>query len=200
MYKEIVNKFRWIGVYAGSIQRNLQLETIQRQIAMGRHPNKCKCVALHLISISNVAQAPGQALVPTIPGIMGPSIRSLQLVFKSLLSTKPWRKDASVVPMPWRDDLEKLGVGSNLAIGPLEDDGVVVPQPLMARALQTAANAMKKARHRVRKIAQFRIAKTCTILDSVLGAAVSYDLLKDPRRSTIACNGKTTDGLRRNQS
>ena len=131
---------------------------------------------------------------------MGPSVRSLQLVFKSLLSTKPWRKDASVVPMPWRDDLEKLGAASILAIGLLKDDGVVVPQPPMARALQTAANAMKKAGHRVRKIAQFRIAKTYTILDRVLGAAISYDLLKDPRRSTMACNGKITDGLRRNQS
>jgi hypothetical protein len=53
--KEILKRFRWIGLYAGSIQRNLQLGTMQRQIAVGRHPNKLKCVALHLISISNVA-------------------------------------------------------------------------------------------------------------------------------------------------
>ena len=147
---------------------------------MGRHPNKCKRVALRLISISNAAQAPGQALVPTIPGIMGPSVRSLQLVFKSLLSTKPWRKDASVVPMPWRDDLEKLGTGSNLAIGLLEDDGVVVPHPPMARALQMVANAMKKAGHRVRKVAQFRIAKTYNYSRSCPG---SRRLTWPPQRS-----------------
>jgi hypothetical protein len=94
----------------------------------------------------------------------------------------------------------KHGTGSNLAIGVLKDDRVVVPQPPVARALQTVATAMKEAEYQVRKIAQFRIAKTNIILDRVLGAAISHDLFKDPRRSRIACNEKSTDGLRRNQS
>ena len=101
-------------------------------------------------------------LVPTVPGIMGPSVRSLRLVFKSLLSTKPWRNDASVVPIPWRDDLEKLGAGLNLSIGLLKDDGVVVPQPPIARALQTAANAMQAAGHQVSMIANF-VSQSLTI-------------------------------------
>lgn len=92
--------------------------------------------------------------------------------------------------MPWRDDLKRLGTGSNLAIGLLEDDGVVMSQPPMACALQTAAIAMRKAGHQVRKIAQFRLAKTYTILDRVLGATISHDLLKDPRKPTIAYSGK----------
>lgn len=51
--------------------------------------------------------------------------------------------------MPWKDEPEMLGTGSDLAIGLLEDDGVVVPQPPMARALQMAANAMRKAGHQI---------------------------------------------------
>lgn len=43
------------------------------------------CFALHLNSITDVAQAPGQVMVPTVPGVLGSSVRSLQLMFKSLL-------------------------------------------------------------------------------------------------------------------
>lgn len=48
--------------------------------------------------------------------------------------------------MPWRDDLEKLGMGSHYAIGLREDHGVVVPQPPVVRTPQmAAATAMTKA-------------------------------------------------------
>jgi hypothetical protein len=51
--------------------------------------------------------------------------------------------------MPWSHDLEKLGTCFNLAIGVLRNDGVVVPQPPIARALQTAANVIQAASKQV---------------------------------------------------
>jgi hypothetical protein len=51
--------------------------------------------------------------------------------------------------MPWSDDLEKLNNCFNLAIGVLRNDGAVVPQPPIARALQTTAIVMQAASEQV---------------------------------------------------
>lgn len=98
---------------------------------------------------SDLVQAPGQTLVPTVPGLVGNSLRLLRLAAKSIISTEPWRKDPSVVNLPWREKLESTAHEEGLTLGLLADDGIVAPQPPMARALQMAATAFKKAGHNV---------------------------------------------------
>ena len=94
-------------------------------------------------------QAPGQALILTVPGLTGTSVRALRLVMKSLISTEPWREDAAILNIPWRDSLEKIASEKELALGFFEHDGVVVPQPPMARALRMTIGAMERAGHKV---------------------------------------------------
>lgn len=100
---------------------------------------------------SNSWKAPGQALIPTVPGLVGHSVRSLKLVFKSILSAQPWKEDAAVLQLPWRDEIHRWANDGGLTIGIFEDDGVVVPQPPMARALRMTSEAIQKHGHQVEK-------------------------------------------------
>ncbi|KAK7928363.1 general amidase [Apiospora marii] len=97
------------------------------------------------ISMKGVANtAPGQQVMPTSAGIMGPSVGTVNLVLKSLLATKPWLQDPFVVPIPWRDEPEDSG---NLTFGIMEHDANVHPHPPVARAMRIAQAALKAAGH-----------------------------------------------------
>ncbi|CAG8249637.1 unnamed protein product [Penicillium salamii] len=89
----------------------------------------------------------GQEVMPTVVGIMGHSVETLTLVFKSLLSTKPWLQDPYVLPNPWRAELQfDLDKEPNYtpAFGLLLDDGLVTPHPPIARALRMIKKAMEE--------------------------------------------------------
>lgn len=83
--------------------------------------------------------------MPTVVGFMGHSIETLELVFKSVLSTRPWLRDPMLLPMPWREDRE-LDVGKQPykpSFGHMADDGLVTPHPPIARALRIAKSALQ---------------------------------------------------------
>lgn len=59
-------------------------------------------------------------------------------------------KDASVVPLPWREDdyrLKEIGGGAKLAIGYYDFDGEVHVHPPIKRAMKQVIDALKKAGH-----------------------------------------------------
>ncbi|RFU32954.1 hypothetical protein B7463_g3365, partial [Scytalidium lignicola] len=96
------------------------------------------------LSMRDVANtAPGQQVMPTAVGIMGHSIATLRLVFKSLLSTKPWIQDPYVVPIPWRDPSSERD--KRPAFGFMRHDGNVHPHPPVSRALETIYRALQEA-------------------------------------------------------
>ena len=88
--------------------------------------------------------------IPTIVGILGPSIASLRAVFRALLSTKPWLHDPEILPLPYRHEAE-IGQEKHpkLTIGILMADGVVTPHPPITRAVREVRMALEAAGHEV---------------------------------------------------
>jgi amidase len=101
----------------------------------------------------------GQNSILSVVGPLATSARAIRLLFQSVLSTSPWLHDPLAVELPWRHDLEKevlslttkSGPGG-LAFGIMRDDGVVRPQPPVARALLIVESLLTKLGHKVRKV------------------------------------------------
>lgn len=103
-------------------------------------------------SLLTSIQSPGQMTIPSVMGIMGPSISTLRFVFKSLLSTSPWLHDPEVNNMPWRVEQDEFAnTNSSISFGLLESDGIVTPHPPISRALRIVAAALHANKHRVFK-------------------------------------------------
>lgn len=67
---------------------------------------------------------------------------------QALPAAKPWEIDPQVVPMPWRTDICSAATdGKKLTIGFVVDDGVVKPQPPVARAVMEVVHALRSAGH-----------------------------------------------------
>ncbi|KAM3428137.1 hypothetical protein MY4824_009011 [Beauveria thailandica] len=90
----------------------------------------------------------GNLAITAVVGIMGPSIGTLRLVFKSLMETRPWEHDPSVLPIPWRSDQE-VSPDAILNFGFMEHDGIVAPHPPIARALEIASSAVRNKGHQL---------------------------------------------------
>lgn len=97
----------------------------------------------------------------TVLSVVGPiatTAPAVRLLLKSILSQNPWLHDPLVIELPWRDDLEmetlKLIKASTaekgqLAFGILENDGIVTPQPPVARAISIVAETLRRLGHKV---------------------------------------------------
>jgi amidase len=103
---------------------------------------------------------PGQLNAPAAIGVMGTSIESLKLVMSAVLSTKPWLRDPSVIPLAWRSDIEqevlgrvdrhgRAAAGAPLRIGIIHNDGYMRPHPPIARGLRMIEAALTRAGHEV---------------------------------------------------
>lgn len=92
----------------------------------------------------------GMPYQESIVGATGPhavSGRDLELFIRVILATEPWRTDPGTVGMPWRN-VEGEGWrhgGARPRVGVMWDDGVVVPQPPMRRALEGSVAKLKAA-------------------------------------------------------
>lgn len=113
------------------------------------------------LSYKHVANTnPGQLNGPSSVGVMGTSIGSLKLVMSALLSSEPWSRDPTVIPLPWRSDIEHMTLtradergeatkDTPLKIGVLFDDGFMTPHPPITRGLRMIHKALAKAGHKV---------------------------------------------------
>ncbi|KAI0115731.1 amidase signature domain-containing protein [Nemania sp. FL0031] len=88
----------------------------------------------------------GQEIMPTVAGIMAHSVATLQLVFRSLISTEPWLNDPYCLPIPWRSEKEYDSGREKLpAFGFMPNDGLVSPHPPIARALNIVQKALEES-------------------------------------------------------
>lgn len=101
----------------------------------------------------------GQNSILSVVGPLATTARSLRLLTKAILSQEPWLYDPLVVEMPWRDSQEQAifdiikSTGSSskgqLSFGVMKSDGIVNPQPPVARAIEMVAAALEKAGHKI---------------------------------------------------
>jgi len=94
------------------------------------------------------APASGKAnlVLPGVVGILGPSVAALKLMFKSLQSTEPWKRDPFVLSLGYREQLEyNPKTDPKPAFGIMKDDGLVRPHPPISRALDIVEKALQKA-------------------------------------------------------
>ncbi|KAL8952668.1 MAG: hypothetical protein Q9222_001436 [Ikaeria aurantiellina] len=92
----------------------------------------------------------GQNSVLSVVGPLAPSINTLQLLVKSLLSRQPWLHDPLVHEIPWREDKATINQDDRkLTFGVLRHDGAVTPQPPVKRSVDTVVQALEKAGHKI---------------------------------------------------
>ncbi|QYS95039.1 Amidase [Trichoderma simmonsii] len=78
----------------------------------------------------------------TTAGPLCNSLRDMDLFMSVLLDSKPYLVDPTLVPIPWTG-LKSLPQPKPLKIGVMMNDGVIVPQPPVIRALNWAVEKLK---------------------------------------------------------
>ena len=102
----------------------------------------------------------GDRVQENVASSLGPLARSaadLDLFMQVQLEAKPWEKDATLIPLPWRD--VAIPHPSHLKVAICYDDGVVKPTPPIIRGLQTAARKLVAAGVRVVEWESFNVAE-----------------------------------------
>ena len=98
---------------------------------------------------SNTSMA-GQEGVLSVFSPMARTLSDLTYFTRSLIQTRPWRLDHTVIPLEWREqDADLIRESKKLRIGVMRTDGVVDPSPACARALQETVAALSKDGHEV---------------------------------------------------
>lgn len=85
-------------------------------------------------------------LVPPVAGPIANSLDTVEYFMQSLLDSNPWDVEPGCIPVPWRKDVAAFP-DRKLRIGIIYDDGVVKPQPPIARLLRETAAKLKEAGH-----------------------------------------------------
>lgn len=97
----------------------------------------------------NISGMPNQESIAGAIGPMGVSARDCELFVKVILDAEPWKLDPGVLRQKWRPEEVTWIGGDKPRIGVMWDDGVVVPQPPMRRALKAAADKLKSLGYEV---------------------------------------------------
>ncbi|KAJ5766226.1 uncharacterized protein N7511_003842 [Penicillium nucicola] len=86
-------------------------------------------------------------LIPPVAGPMATSLATTEYFIESLLKSDPWNIDPGAIPIPWRKELAAPPTNRKLKLGVVFDDGVVKPQPPVARAMRETVDALRAAGH-----------------------------------------------------
>lgn len=129
----------------------------------------------------------GQNSILSVVGPLATTARAAKLLTKSMLAAKPWLHDPLVVDMPWRDaeeqairDIVKSSSSKGqLTLAVLKSDGIVNPQPPVARAITTVVEALTSAGH---KVIEWKPPSHQRLLDIALKTWV-YDGGRDAREA-----------------
>lgn len=93
---------------------------------------------------------PGQEGILAVFSPMARTLDDLTYFTRAFVKTEPWRLDHSVHPLAWRDSEETAILEKKrLRIGVMRTDHVIDPAPACARALETAAAALRADGHEV---------------------------------------------------
>ena len=87
----------------------------------------------------------GQEQIVPVLGPLSTSLEGVKLFMKTVIGGKPWLKEPSLVPIPWRDQESYFETPSRkkIKVGVMWHDGVVKPHPPVVRALQEVVNKLK---------------------------------------------------------
>ncbi|PYI24861.1 amidase signature enzyme, partial [Aspergillus indologenus CBS 114.80] len=88
-------------------------------------------------------------MVPPVAGPMARSLASIEHFMASLLAAEPWTLDPGCIPIPWRTELAQKPATKKLRVAIIHDDGVVKPQPPIARAMREVERKLVEAGHEV---------------------------------------------------
>ncbi|KUJ09614.1 amidase [Mollisia scopiformis] len=88
----------------------------------------------------SATMAGAEHIIPTI-GPLSTSLEGCRLFIKTLIDAKPWFKEPSLLPFPWKE--EQVFKGKKLKVAVLWDDGVVKPHPPVLRALKEVVEKLK---------------------------------------------------------
>jgi amidase len=86
-------------------------------------------------------------LIPSVAGPLTWSLDSLKTYMEAYCSSNPWEIDPSIPPIPWRTELTKLPTGKKLKLGFIHNDGYVLPQPPVQRAMHHIRQLFTDAGH-----------------------------------------------------
>ena len=88
-------------------------------------------------------------ILPVI-GPLSTSLAGLKVFMKTLIDARPWVREPSLVPLPWKTEAQfpapegvATGGKKEIRIGVLRDDGVVRPHPPILRALHSLSSKLK---------------------------------------------------------
>ncbi|KAH8926304.1 amidase [Atractiella rhizophila] len=89
----------------------------------------------------------GEEGVTSTCGPMGRSAEDIKLVMSSLVNTGSWKEDVQLVPIPWREEEEKLP--KKLSFAWANGDGNVQPWPPIQRAMTIVRSKLEAMGHEV---------------------------------------------------
>lgn len=87
----------------------------------------------------------GSEQIMPVCGPFSTTLEGVKLFMKTVLATKPWLSDPSLVPFPWRDQQSHLETrnGKKLKVGVMWSDEVVLPHPPVRRALREIVEKLR---------------------------------------------------------
>ncbi|KAL1951973.1 hypothetical protein VTO73DRAFT_1122 [Trametes versicolor] len=94
----------------------------------------------------------GQDSQPSSLGPISGSMSGVKALMRAVIAQQPWLRDPLCVRMKWDEDAYQLaehGGGEQLCFAIMWDDGNVVPQPPVMRALEATKKGLKAAGHTV---------------------------------------------------
>ena len=81
-----------------------------------------------------------EQIIPTI-GPLSTSLEGCKLFLKTIIDAKPWYKEPTLLPFPWRE--EDFFKGRKVKVAVMWDDGVVKPHPPVTRALKQVVEKLE---------------------------------------------------------
>ncbi|KAJ4477186.1 amidase signature domain-containing protein [Lentinula aciculospora] len=88
---------------------------------------------------------PGSEAIISTCGPLARSSRDISLFFDVVLQAQPWLQHMGLVPLPWKSEsITWSGSGGKIRLGVMWDDGNVLPQPPVRRALKAMVETLRK--------------------------------------------------------
>jgi amidase len=124
-------------------------------------------------------------------GPMCRSLRDMELFTKLLIGAKPWLEDPKLIPMPWTG--LSTDVKRPLRIGIIENDGFIIPQPPVQRAIawvrQQLTDAKASSLFHVKPFKPYNTAEAWSKIRRMYwpdGGSVTKDAIKEGGEPILA--------------
>jgi amidase len=98
----------------------------------------------------SVTSLEGLDSLPSVLGPLSTDLGGIKSFMQAVINQRPWLKDPHSLRKHWDEDeyrLKEHGAGKRLTFGILWNDGLVVPQPPIVRALGMTKEALLAAGH-----------------------------------------------------